>query len=101
VTSEAGLAAHFAVAAFAAVLLASRWRSRIALDARPAQRAKIGGRAVAFISRYLVRIAPQVGLDGIEQRRQMRLIAAVVAKGVRHDDLRLGDDGGLRIIALM
>jgi hypothetical protein len=82
----------------AAVLLSSG--CDVAFDPSPAQRAKIGGRAVACIGRYSVRIAAQIGLDSIEQRSELVLIAAIVAERVRHDDLRVSVDGGLCIVAL-
>jgi hypothetical protein len=39
-----------------------------------------------------VRIAAQIGLDSIEQRSELVLIAAIVAERVRHDDLRVSVD---------
>jgi len=47
-----------------------------------------------------VRIAAQIGLDSIEQRSELVLIAAIVAERVRHDDLRVSIDRGLCIVAL-
>jgi hypothetical protein len=82
----------------AAVLLSSG--CDVAFDPSPAQRAKIGGRAVACIGRYFVRIAAQIGLDSIEQRSELVLIAAIVAERVRHNDLRVSVDRGLCIVAL-
>src|SRR5579883_2040749 len=41
-----------------------------------------------------------MGLDGVEQRRELRLIAAVIVEGVRHDDLRRRIDRSLRVVAL-
>ena len=45
--------------------------------------------------RYFVPIGPQIDLDGVEQRNELAVIAAVVAERVRHDDLRLRVDRGL------
>src|SRR5579883_848415 len=75
-------------------------RRDVAVDPPPAERAKIGGRAVAGIGRDLLRIALEMGLDGVEQRRELRLIAAVIVEGVRHDDLRRRIDRSLRVVAL-
>src|SRR5262245_65439653 len=72
----------------------------VALDAPPAQGAKIGGRAVACVSGCFVRIAPEVGFDAVEQRSELRLVAAVVAERVRDDDLFLRVDRGLCVVAL-
>jgi hypothetical protein len=72
----------------------------VALDPPPAERAKIGRRAVAGIGRCFVRIAAQIGLDAVEQRSQLRLIVAVVAERMRDDDLLLRVDRGLRVVAL-
>src|SRR5262245_6590880 len=82
----------------AGVLLSSG--GDVALDPPPAQGAKIGRRAVACIGRYFVRIALEVGFDGVEQRSELRLVAAVVAERLRHDDLSLRVDRGLRVVAL-
>src|SRR4029077_10344203 len=60
----------------------------VAFDPPPAQRAKIGCRAVTCIGRDFIRIAAQVGLDAVEQRSELRLIVAVVAGGVRPAALR-------------
>ena len=73
----------------------------IALDPPPAQRPKICCRAVTCIGRRFVRVAAQIGLDAIEQRSELRLIAAVVAEGVGDDDLLLRVDRGLRVIPWM
>jgi len=72
----------------------------VALDPSPDQRAEIGRRAVACIGRYFVRIATQIGLGGVEQRSELRLIVAVVAERVRDNDLFLRIDGCLRVISL-
>ncbi len=60
----------------------------VAVDPPPAERAKIGSRAVTGVGRDFLRIALEIGLDGIEQRSELRLIAPIGVEGVRHDDLR-------------
>src|SRR5665213_1192604 len=75
-------------------------RRDVAVDPPPAERAKIGGRAVAGVGRDFFRIALEIGLDGVEQRSELRLIAAVVVEGVCHDDLRRRIDRGLGVVAL-
>ena len=72
----------------------------VALDAPPLHRAKIGGGAVAGIGRHFVGIGPQIGLDPVEQRRQLRLIAGGTGQRLRHDDLMGTIDRGLGVVAL-
>ena len=72
----------------------------VAVDPPPAERAKIGSRAVTGVGRDFLRIALEIGLDGIEQRSKLRLIAPIGVEGVRHDDLRRRIDRGLRVVAL-
>ena len=72
----------------------------VAVDPPPAERAKIGSRAVTGVGRDFLRIALEIGLDGIEQRSELRLIAPIGVEGVRHDDLRRRIDRGLRVVAL-
>jgi hypothetical protein len=70
---RAGLGPPFAGSALGSALLSP---DGDVADPSPTQRAKIGARALACVDRGFVRIASQVGLDDIEQRRELRLIIA-------------------------
>lgn len=90
---RAGLGRPLGGCGLAAVCLSSG--RDVAPDPPSAQRAQIGSRAVACIGRYLVRIAAQIGLDGVEQGSELRLVAAVVIERARNDDLRRRINCGL------
>ena len=72
----------------------------VALDPASDERAKIGLRAIARIGRCFIRVLPADWLYGIEQWRELRLIARRVGQRVRHDDLMGAIDGGLCVVAL-
>src|SRR5882757_7890327 len=70
---RAGFELPFCRGRLGAVLLPSG--GDVALDPAPTERAKIGLRAIACIGRRFVRVRPEIGFDGIEQGRKLRLIA--------------------------
>lgn len=72
----------------------------VAGDATADDRAKIGVRTVAGVGRDLGRVVPQMGLDRIEQRGELRLVGGGIGEGMRDDDLLPTVDRSLRIIAL-
>ncbi len=95
---RAGFELSFCRGRLGAVLLPSG--GDVALDPASNERAKIGLRAIACIGRRFIRVLPEIGFDGIEQWRKLRLIAWRVGQRVRHDDLMGAIDGGLCVVAL-
>ncbi len=72
----------------------------IAGDAAPGELGEVLVRAVAGIGRSFLRQAAGIGLDGVEQGRELVLIARRIAERAGNDDLVVGIDRGLGIVAL-
>src|SRR5208282_2048031 len=72
----------------------------VALDAAPRHGAQIGLGAVAGIGRSLIGVFARVRLDGIEQRRQLRLVGRRVGQAMGYDDLPMAIDCGPGVVAL-
>src|SRR4029077_739469 len=55
---------------------------------------------IPAIGRRLPRPGAEIGLDAVDQADQLAVIARAGGEPVRDDDLGLGVDGGLRVVAL-